>query len=112
MGWILLAFCGYSYTKALSLCDQNRLVTSEGEYDDRQHFHHVAFLTYSLCRSPSDTDENNDALNKLISEICNQHAGYNLIIGDFNYPIDWTVHHVNTNDSSNHKFYKTIPKIY
>ena len=63
-----------------------------------------------MYRSPISTDENNDAINNLISEICNQHVGNNLIIGDFNYHIDWIVHNLSTNDSSSQKFYETVQK--
>ena len=65
-----------------------------------------------MYRSPSSTDENNDAINNLISEICNQHVGNNLIFGDFNYHIDWTVHNLSTNDSSSQKFDETVQKIF
>jgi len=60
--------------------------------------------------SPSSTDENNEAINNLISEICNQHVGNNLIIGNFNYYTDWTIHNLSTNDSTSQKFYKAIQK--
>jgi len=66
-----------------------------------------------MYRSPSSTNANNDAINNLLSEICNQHVGNNLIIGDFNYRIDWSIHDLTTSDSSSQKFYevnqKTLP---
>ena len=73
-------------------------------------FNHIHLAVTTVYRSPSSTDENNDTFIYLISEICSQHFGSNLIIGDFNYNIDWTVHHLNTNDSSNQKFYETVQK--
>ena len=73
-------------------------------------FNHIRLAVTTVYRSPSSTDENNDALNNLIFEICNQHVGNNLIIGDFNYHIDWTVHRLNTKDSSDQKFYETVQK--
>jgi len=63
-----------------------------------------------MYRSPSSTNENNDAINNLISETCNQHVGNNLIIGDFNYHIDWSIHDITTNDNSSQKFYKLFKK--
>jgi len=56
--------------------------------------------------SYSSMNETNDAKNSLISDICNQHVGNNLIIGDFNLHINWSIHDLTTNDSSSRKFYE------
>jgi len=50
------------------------------------------------------------AINNLISEICSQHVGNNLIIGNFNCHIDWSIHDLTTNDSNIQKFYEVIQK--
>jgi len=34
-------------------------------------FNHARLVVTTMCYSPSSTNENNDAINKLISEICN-----------------------------------------
>jgi len=43
-------------------------------------FNHARLVITTMYRSPSSTNENNDAINNLLSEICNQHVGNNLII--------------------------------
>jgi len=55
-------------------------------------FNHARLVVTTMYRSPSSTDENNDAKNNLMSDICNKHVGNNLIIGDFNYHIDWSMY--------------------
>ena len=72
---------------------------------------HVHLVVTTVYRSPSSTDENNDAINNLISEVSSQHVGNNLIIGDFNYHINWSTHDTNTtNDGVSQKFFDTIQK--
>jgi len=65
-----------------------------------------------MYRSPSSTNENNDDINNLISEICNQGVSNNFIIGDFNYQIDWSIHDLTINDNSTQIFYEVTPKIF
>jgi len=55
-------------------------------------FNYASLVVTTMYRSPSSTNEYNDAVNNLISDICNKHVGNNLIIGDFNYHIDWSMH--------------------
>jgi len=59
-----------------------------------------------MYHSPSSTNENNDAINNLTSENCNQHKGNNLIISDFNYHTDWSIHDLTTSDGSSQKLYE------
>jgi len=73
-------------------------------------FSHARLVVTTMYHSPSSMNENNDAINNLISEICNQHVGNNLIIGDFNYHIDWSIPDLTTNDNSSQKFYEVIQK--
>jgi len=73
-------------------------------------FNRARLIVTTMYRSPSSTDENNDSINNLISEICGQHVGNNLIIGDLNYHIDWNTHNLSTNDSSSQKFYEATQK--
>jgi len=54
-------------------------------------FNHARLVVTTMYHSPSSTNENNDAINHLISEICNQHVGNNLIIGDFNYHLEFLI---------------------
>jgi len=63
--------------------------------------HQILEIEFNRARlvvttSPSTTNENKDTINNLISEICNQHVGNNLIIGDFNYHINWSIHDITT----------------
>ena len=44
-----------------------------------------------LYRSPTSSEANNNKLNKLIDEICENNPSRTLLIGDFNFPrIEWT----------------------
>ena len=43
----------------------------------------------TIYRSPSSTDENDKAINDLITDLSSRHRGYNIIVGDFNHHIDW-----------------------
>ena len=53
-------------------------------------FNYVHLFVTTVYRSPNCTPKNNDALKNLITELCTQHNGNNLILGDFNYHIDWS----------------------
>ena len=68
-------------------------------------FNHAHLIVTTAYRSPNSTTENNDALNNLITEVCSQRKGNNLILGDFNYHIDWSSDGTKINDISSQKFF-------
>jgi len=70
----------------------------------------VHLIVTTIYRSPSSTTDNNCAVNNLITEVCSQHMGHNLILGDFNYHIDWSSDHVTTDDPVSRNFYQVLQK--
>jgi len=66
---------------------------------------HLVLTT--IYRSPSGTDENDKAVNDLITDLSSRHRGYNIIVGDFNHHIDWS-NVIKPTDKSSQQFIKTM----
>jgi len=61
----------------------------------------------TIYRSPSSTDENDKAVNDLITDLSSRHRGDNIIVGDFNHHIDWS-NDIKPTDRSSQQFITTM----
>jgi hypothetical protein len=62
----------------------------------------------TIYRSPNSSEENDKAVNALLTDVCKHKDAYIMFLGDFNHHIDWANSNSKPSDKSSQNFMKTV----